>query len=512
MLSDLNGSAFTARSHARGAALAVLVLLAVAAARQAGAQAHVPSLLKVALPPDLTVSGRQPPFGLSHNCSQGESAITFHLNVTNIGAGIAGAINDSHAVRVADVANPAWSSGATLPAVPPGATVARDVTLLGLALPAQMAGHHSFTIVVDGNRSIAEKSYANNSTTVAVDFPPGFCQPPVRIATGVSATVTPRAPPSRFALAPHPIVFLPAPENLTSTVSKDVCTAHGGNAGAFVCSIGLSAGKLVLVWDYPYPNAIDGFHVYRSGGALLATQSLATVHLIVLDAQPVGSCFNVTVFKGKDESSPSPAQYCVRQADVVKSATFNADAVGAMELDFYVWVDQSVTDNVYHNMNPSVFNQLTLTVGHSHEVNAWRDVQRKQVAEWNNTLFRGYAHFSAPSLVGHHIAHATLNLRVGQSSGTHTSCVANVASADHAWRPGELLLSSGPVIATGPSQGSSLIKLDITPIVQAWADSTADNKGLALDGDVPFVITNMVVLGTSCVTTYSSAVLEATYY
>ncbi len=91
-------------------------------------------------------------FGLAHNCSQGEPAVTFHLNIANVGAGAGGAIDDVHAVWVEDAANPAWSNGAVLPPLPPGATVAREVTLLGLASPAQMAGHHGFTITVNRGR------------------------------------------------------------------------------------------------------------------------------------------------------------------------------------------------------------------------------------------------------------------------------------------------------------------------------------------------------------------------
>ena len=88
--------------------------------------------------------------------------------------------------------------------------------------------------------------------------------------------------------------------------------------------------------------------------------------------------------------------------------------------------------------------------------------------------------------------------------------MAKVAPADHAWKPGQQLNLSSPEIAGGPYQGSPL-KLDITSIVQAWADSAAANNGLALDGDVPLVIYNMVILDSSCATTYSSAALNVTY-
>lgn len=310
---------------------------------------------------------------------------------------------------------------------------------------------------------------------------------------------------------PRPILFLPAPENLTNTITKDVCTAHGGSAGAFACSIALPAGKLVLVWDYPHPNPVDGFRVYRVGGGLVATQSLPSVHLAVLDAQPAGACFDVTAYKGKDESSPSPTQFCVRAVDVPKTARFAPDVVGATIADFYVWADKSFLDNEYANRNPPVRNLLTLTVGHTHSASAFRDQAHTQVAEWTNSLFRGYVHFSTPGLAGHQIAHASLRLSSGRSRGAGTSCVAEVASADRLWRPSEWLGLSSPAVTGGPYEGSD-ITLDITPIVQAWAASPAANLGLALADDTTYSSSAMVTVSTSCLTTFSSAALDVAYY
>jgi hypothetical protein len=307
---------------------------------------------------------------------------------------------------------------------------------------------------------------------------------------------------------PRRVALIPAPVNLTNTLTKDVCTAHGGSAGSLACAIALPAGKLVLVWDYPYPNAIDGFHVYRAGGALVATQSLPSVHLAVLDPQPAGTCFDVTAFKGKDESTPSPTQYCVRAVDVPKTARFQPDVVGSAIADFYVWANKSFLDNEYANRHPFVRDLLTLTVGHAHEVSLWRDTARTQVSQWTDSLYWGYVHFSTPGLAGHQIARATLRL---SARGASTACVAEVASADRLWKPGQWLGLASPNVRGGPYQGPQVI-VDVTPIVQGWADSPAANKGFALADDTTYSSSAMVTLSTSCLTFFSRPTLVVTYY
>ena len=244
---------------------------------------------------DLTIAGDDTPYQLANPCAPGESAITFRLTVTNRGAAPSPAINDLHAVWVEDTVNPAWSGGSTLPAIPPGGSVAVAVGLVGLKDLSKMTTRHMFSATVNGAHKVAESSYANNLVDVFVFFPPGFCAPPA----------------SRGAAPPPVLTKLPAPSNLTYTVTQAICFKYGGNAGALACSIGLPAGKLVLVWDYPPNIAIDGYRIYAVGNSQpVATQSLPSVRLEVLDPPKPGTCFEVTAFRGKLESPHSPTSYC----------------------------------------------------------------------------------------------------------------------------------------------------------------------------------------------------------
>jgi hypothetical protein len=307
---------------------------------------------------------------------------------------------------------------------------------------------------------------------------------------------------------PRRVAPLPAPVNLTNTLTKDVCTAHGGSAGSLACAIALPAGKLVLVWDYPYHNAIDGFRVYRVGGGLVATQSLPSVHLAVLDAQPAGACFDVTAFHGKDESAPSPTQYCVRAVDIPKTARFQPDTVGSAIADYFVWADKSVLDNEHANRRPFIRDLLTLTVGHSHVATLFRDKAQTQVSQYTNSIYRGYLHFRTRGLTGHQVSHASLRL---SSRGASTACVSQAGTAGQPWRPGQWLALGNPLVEGGPFQGPD-ITVDVTRIVQAWADSPGANQAFALGDGTIFASGVGVVLSTSCVTTFSSAVLNVTYY
>ncbi len=273
-------------------------VLALTAADAAVSRIQPPNVF---LRADLAFGGNgQPLFQLANPCSEGETAITFRLTVTNIGSAPSPAVNDVHAVWVADSLNPAWSAGAPLPSLAAGASAPVAVTLLGLKNPAQMAGRHVFNATINGSHTIVESSYANNTADILVPFPSGFCAPPASIGT-VQPQTHPRA-----------LTHLPAPSNLTYTVTQAVCAKYGGNVGAFACSIGLPAGKLVLVWDYPPNIAIDGYRIYVIGNSQpVATQSLPAVRLEVLDPPKPGTCFDVTAFRGKLESPHSPTSYCV---------------------------------------------------------------------------------------------------------------------------------------------------------------------------------------------------------
>src|SRR5579884_539147 len=198
---------------------------------------------------DFTVVASQwPPYKLAPNCSPGETAIVFYLTIHNIGQGASAAINDYHAVWVQDNANPSWSNGSMLPAIPSWGTANVTVGLVGLKSQDAMAGHHQFTVTVNGAHSVAESNYTNDTMLIDVDVPAGFCGPVISTTTQSSVTVTPRSTtPSPFDTRPPAPMLggLPAPTNLTNTITPAICAKYGGPAASLACTAALPAGKLV---------------------------------------------------------------------------------------------------------------------------------------------------------------------------------------------------------------------------------------------------------------------------
>jgi len=489
--------------------------------------------------PDLTVTGATtPPFTLVAGCVPGGNAIVFHLTVANIGKAPSAAIGNPHAVWVADSAKPAWSNGATLPAIPASGKTSIDVTLPALAVPSVMWGKHVFNVSVDSGKWIAETSYANNDTTISVDIPKGFCAPstPVSVASNPNLNVITPAPspkPTHTAFNPGVMVGpnarlvgpLQPPINLAQALTKDVCQAHGGSAGSFACYIGLPAGKLALVWDYPYSGPIDGYNIYRadtapSGPATvhvtiapkpLAQQANASWKFVVLDAQKAGSCFAVTAYHGTAESARS-VRLCIGEGGVAKTVSLNPDRIGTMVADFYVWVNKSVQDQMYDNRVPFIRDLLYLDVGYSHNADLFRDQAHTQVSQYTNSLFRGYVHFNTGVLNGHQIAQAQLSLPGGTTQGGTGGelCLAHYGAADHLWNPRDQLNSTSQ-LGNGPYQGPDL-HLDVTSLVQSWANSPSSNLGITMDGEQELVIYNMVIVSNTCLTSFPTATLDVTYY
>jgi hypothetical protein len=474
--------------------------------------------------PSLWVQGyTTPPYVIVKNCTAGEgAAIVFRLIVRNYGKGASPANTDYHAIWVRDSANSAWGGGNALPAIPVNNGIEVDVPLVALKDASAMQGHHVF------NASFQQ--FGGNTMAIPVDFPPSFCPPTVSVAPASAATPAPVRTPNPYAVVQHLATGLPAPTNLTNTITQGVCAAHGGPAGSLACYIGLPAGKLVLVWDYPFPDKIDGYRIYLHGGGgpstpsnvlqqqtvgakPLATQSDPSVHLIVLDPPGVGTCFDVTAFAGDKESSRSATSFCVSQSTVGKSTTLNPSGIGTLDMTVGVDPNLSVTDNMYKNSNSfSKSASKGLTVGEEHDVSL---TNGGKPSEYTNIGHRGYVYFYLGGLAGHVVASAHLNLRGGVTTGPTdgTECLVWYGAADHNWNPGDLLGISGTKYGGSAYQGQDL-SLDVTPIVQSWAKSPNSNTGFALEGDQPTQLSSygMVLMDETCKTTFSSTTLDVTYY
>jgi hypothetical protein len=355
----------------------------------------------------------------------------------------------------------------------------------------------------------------------------------VLVNPGLSITPAPspssKVPPGAL-LAPSLTLGVPQPPpppiNLSQAFTKETCQAHGGSAGSLACYIGLPAGKLALVWDYPYSNPIDGYNIYPAAGPApagpaqlhimtlpkpIATQADPSWKFVVLDMPRPGACFTVTAYRGKLESNQS-VRLCLGAGGIAQKVSLNPDRIGTMVVDFFVWTDKSVQDNMYANKSPFVRDLLYLVVGYDHSASTFRDQAHTQVSSYTNSLFRGYVHFNTAALSGHQIAQAQLSLVGGSTQGGPSGqlCLAHYGAADRLWTPGGPLNSTSQ-LGNGPYQGPDL-HLDVTSLVQSWANSPASNLGLTMDGEQDLVIYPMVILSSTCLTSFPSATLDVTYY
>lgn len=66
-------------------------------------------------------------------------------------------------------------------------------------------------------------------------------------------------------------------------------------------------------------------------------------------------------------------------------------------------------------------------------------------------------------------------------------------------------------MGNGPYQGPDL-HLDVTALVQSWANSPGSNYGITMDGEQRMDISKMLILATTCLTSFPTATLDVTYY
>jgi hypothetical protein len=353
---------------------------------------------------------------------------------------------------------------------------------------------------------------------------------PVAVAPVFKPNPTP-TPNKGVMLAPNAglVQQLPAPINFTDLGSvanlsdknswQPVCTAHGGSGGSFACYIAVPAGKLVVLWDYPFSTPIDGFRIYPAGAAPsgpttihvlqtinpLATQSNPSIRLTVLDMPHAGACYTVTAFHGNAESNKS-TQHCIGFSGIAKKISLQPDKVGAMVEDWYYYVPQEVWKQ--SNEQPFTRDLLYTTVGYTHVASTYSDNAHTQVTTWTNSLYRGFMHFNTYVLNGANIAQAKLNLHADSGGMT---CLAHWGAADHMWNPGDHLTIGGTWYGGSTIMGPDL-SLDVTPVVQDWANFPTHNTGFAVLPDQAEVIYQMIILSSSCLTNFPSASLDVTYY
>jgi hypothetical protein len=400
-------------------------------------------------------------------------------------------------------------------------------------VPVALAGIETETLRVKGVSSTSATISVTCAPNATPTPTPKSTVPPLQnpgVFYQISRVPTPTPTPNK-GLAIGRILAIPgplqAPINLAQVlpgpdpkVMPPACAQHGGSAGSFACYIALPAGKLVLVWDYPFAGPIDGFNVYsadvssgvgnmqmyqKGGPKPLATQHDPSLHLEVLDAPRPGACYAVTAFHASEESNRS-VRLCIGQGGVAKNISLQPNRIGTMVADWYYYVSEEVWKQ--SNEQPFIRDLLDLNVGYTHVASLWRDQAHTQVSQWTNSLYRGYAYFVTSALNGHTIAQAKLRLQA--TSGGQT-CLAYWGAAAQFWSPGDRLGSNGAAMGGSNLMGPNL-DLDVTPIVQQWANVPASNNGFMLAPEQSEVIYQMIILSSTCLTHFQSPTLDVTYY
>jgi len=462
------------------------------AASTTGSAAPAPAGRIAPPQPDLVVvANRLRPYVLSGAayCRPGTIALTLVVYISNIGATDSPAVADPSAISVQDAVLPDWTGGVALPSIPHGApATVMHIGLYPYHTGIQMIGHHDFKISVNSKPWFGESSFANNSTTIGVDIPNGFCGYSTLPSPAVLNPVNPPQPPA--------IV-----QSLNDCTQALGVLVGGLSCPALLAQLSKQSGSVGLAWGAWVPcsapscvQQIDGYTIYKvttqvtgSGGRLgvhLLTQSQtkigqanAQARLSVVTASS-GDCFALTAYAGGKESDLSSAA-CV-------PATYSV-APQRMELrpslHLYTWT-----------LQPGAQNCTTATVGPSNLlVHPGQDligIARAQDIptddcdlhySTNGYFARSAEYFDVSSLRGKSIVGSQLVVSVVMAWGAavprHPPCgvayVVGVASQDwtRGWDVGTPVPLNGigsQFANLGPPLYTGLAQFDVTNIVKGW--------------------------------------------
>jgi hypothetical protein len=288
--------------------------------------------------------------------------------------------------------------------------------------------------------------------------------------------------------------------------------AWAGGATLPAIKAGDSPGVYVPLVGLKDPNQMQGHHVFNVTFEKYGGNSIQ----IPLDFPPAFCKPVISAATSSAATAPpqvAQSKYAVMPPPIpnpnLKTVVFSADVLGTMVADVYVWTDKSVVDNDYDNKNgPNIRDLLYLEIGHTHTASLFSDQAHTQVSQYTNSLYRGYVHFPVTGLAGRTVTNAKLRLNGNPTYGT--TCISQYGGADHLWHPGDTLFISGTALGGSPIVGQDL-SLDVTSVVQSWAQSSNPVTAFTLQDSVPIAIYNMVALSDSCLTTFSQAVLDVTY-
>ena len=294
------------------------------------------------------------------------------------------------------------------------------------------------------------------------------------------------------------LFFLPPPTGLAGADDPAICGAHGGIAAGLACKALLPLGRLALVWDYPARADVVGFHVYRVDGAqriLVADQANgAAVRAYVIDPPPADgyatACYAVSAYSTSQESAVSDA-FCGAGARLTQTLTLAPIA------RLTTFLETNTTSSGLNNGSRVLHDTDDRPL-----VGDWHETDKNSFGDFaGNAAYRLGLYFDITPVMHRRIRSARLQFEVDSAwngdgvihaPGPHmqaadvptdhqTSCAAVLSEGTARWWNYKDWILDSPV-KSAAAQGPD-IAIDVTDIVNGWANSARPNFGFVLKSD-----------------------------
>jgi len=342
---------------------------------------------------------------------------------------------------------------------PPVATVIPGTGTLNIA-PAQLtvdaahAGLQSYQLLITS--PAGSDSTSHGKVFFTVNCVAATPQPPPGVRNGVNES----------------------PANVAAINDLSVCEQHApGTACGFILTDARNSNSLVLAWDVAHVvdllghsrlSAPDGFKVYRVDGGrhdLITKQPFEYVRVAEVPKPADGTydnkCYAVTAYNSLAESQASKP-FC--GANGALGIVLSPKTIAAR-------------DHWHHRglyYPPTGCNGLC--VGYELDSSNGTDFGDQSGIAW-----RSYLRFDQGSLAGIHVTRATLKVLTSYGDA---GCIDKVSAANGDWWDNNSAWVDGDfdngVAPSAANRSGALI--DVTRIVQRWADGSAPNNGLVITG------------------------------
>jgi hypothetical protein len=364
--------------------------------------------------------------------------------------------------------------------------VQQVVTTGVITLPA------SGNISANDNMSIASSTTASTFDQIWVHGISGG-QPDV-YSNKVNVTVT-------CAIPPTPAPPVTPPTNFKTTTDPGVCGDHVAPLfGALICGAALKDGDLIVVWDYPDPSKVDGFHIYNTTGGghtQIDSQSGMTGKALKIKAADAKSmCFAVRAYKGASESADSNST-CTPIVGLVNYSTVNLPMNG-FHYNWHLSHEWESASYCFYTsgLGPSFAPSGTqILVGFE---NHW-DPGTNPFPCWEkiDLAYRTAIKFDMGPLSGKKLWNATLtftNQKTNATAAAPATCLSEIMYGVSDWSGATDLIQGDSYLdlPTGTNvnvsnptvhiSNSTSYQIDVTDAVRGWLNGSRPNFGFVFRG------------------------------